>query len=77
MVRELRQESDIPTYVGIGVSTPDQARETAVYSDGVIVGSALGEDHFGRRERAEVETFVRSFRRALDRVLCELFAEKI
>ena len=27
--------------IGIGVSTPDQAREVATYSDGVIVGSAL------------------------------------
>ena len=27
--------------VGIGVSTPDQAREVAAYADGVIVGSAL------------------------------------
>lgn len=27
--------------IGIGVSTPEQAREVATYSDGVIVGSAL------------------------------------
>lgn len=27
--------------VGLGVSTPDQAREVAAYADGVIVGSAL------------------------------------
>ncbi|MCL2051890.1 MAG: tryptophan synthase subunit alpha, partial [Lachnospiraceae bacterium] len=31
----------IPCAVGFGVGTPEQAREMAVFSDGVIVGSAI------------------------------------
>ena len=30
-----------PVCVGLGVSTPEQAKEVASYADGVIVGSAL------------------------------------
>ena len=41
MVARVRAASDIPVYVGIGVSTPAQAAATARVSDGVIVGSAL------------------------------------
>lgn len=41
LVDGLRAVTDLPIAVGIGVSTPDQAREAAAYSDGVIVGSAL------------------------------------
>ncbi len=40
-VRRVRERSDLPLYVGFGVSTPDQAREAARHADGVIVGSAL------------------------------------
>ncbi|WP_446663461.1 tryptophan synthase subunit alpha [Flexivirga sp. B27] len=41
LVRRVRAVSDIPTCVGLGVSTAEQAREVAQYADGVIVGSAL------------------------------------
>ena len=37
--------------MGIGVSTPDQAREVAGYADGVIVGSALVRCLFEKDER--------------------------
>jgi tryptophan synthase alpha chain len=66
VVAELRQVSDIPAYVGIGVSTPDQARTTAVFSDGVIVGSALVKIILDGASATDVETFLRSFRNALD-----------
>lgn len=33
--------------IGIGVSTPEQAKEVGAYSDGVIVGSALVDTLFG------------------------------
>ena len=41
VVARVRAASDIPVYVGIGVTTPEQARSVARVSDGVIVGSAL------------------------------------
>ncbi len=33
--------TDLPAYVGFGVSTPEQARDAAASADGVIIGSAL------------------------------------
>ncbi len=66
VVGELRQVSDLPAYVGIGVSTPAQARETAVFSDGVIVGSALVKIILEGASPGDVETFLRTFRNALD-----------
>ncbi len=66
VVRELRREGDTPVYVGIGVSTPKQAQETAVYSDGVIVGSALVKIILDGANVTEVESFIRTFRHALD-----------
>lgn len=41
LVERLRGHTDLPIAVGLGVSTPDQAREVASYADGVIVGSAF------------------------------------
>ena len=41
LVARLRQVSDKPIAVGLGVSTREQAREVAAFADGVIVGSAF------------------------------------
>ncbi len=41
LVGRLREVTELPIAVGLGVSTPDQAREVAQYADGVIVGSAF------------------------------------
>ncbi|HWA67639.1 MAG TPA: tryptophan synthase subunit alpha [Mycobacteriales bacterium] len=41
LVARVRSATDLPIGVGLGVSTGDQAAETARYADGVIVGSAL------------------------------------
>lgn len=41
LVARIRQVSDLPVSVGLGVSTREQAREVAAYADGVIVGSAF------------------------------------
>ncbi len=38
---EVRQHSDLPLYVGFGVSNRDQARQICSWADGVIIGSAL------------------------------------
>ncbi|MGI9016037.1 MAG: tryptophan synthase subunit alpha [Euzebya sp.] len=43
LVKRIRQATDKPVCVGIGVSTPDHAREVAGFADGVIVGSAAVE----------------------------------
>lgn len=41
LVARVRERTDLPIGVGIGVSDADQAAEVAGYADGVIVGSAL------------------------------------
>ena len=41
LVSKLRGVTNLPIAVGLGVSTPEQAREVAQYADGVIVGSAF------------------------------------
>lgn len=66
VVRTIREYSDVPTYVGIGISTPQQAHEAALASDGVIVGSALVQVILDGGTSSDVEDFVASFRRALD-----------
>ena len=66
VVEGIRKFSDIPTYIGIGISTPEQARDAASVSDGVIVGSALVQIILNGGGANDVENFVSSFRRAID-----------
>ncbi len=40
-IKNVRQITDLPLYVGFGISTPEQAAQVATNADGVIVGSAL------------------------------------
>jgi len=62
----IRRHSDRPCYVGIGITTPEQARQVASTSDGVIVGSALVKLLLDGGDDREVESFLGGFRRALD-----------
>ena len=41
LVNRIRKFTQLPVCVGLGVSTPEQARDVARYADGVIVGSAF------------------------------------
>lgn len=41
LVNRVREASDIPVCVGLGVSTRDQVAQVGRFSDGVILGSAL------------------------------------
>jgi len=68
VVHDVREVSDIPTYVGIGISSPEQASAAAHVSDGVIVGSALVRLILDGAGAAQIEEFVASFRHALDHV---------
>jgi tryptophan synthase alpha chain len=66
VVRSIRRSSDVPALVGIGIATPEQAKAAADVSDGVIVGSALVQLILDGGSTAEIEVFIRSFRRAID-----------
>lgn len=46
-VQGLRQVTDKPLAVGFGISTPEQVRRVAPWTDGVIVGSALVRSYAG------------------------------
>ena len=41
LINKVREVSSVPCAVGFGISTPEQARDMAAVSDGVIVGSAI------------------------------------
>lgn len=41
MIKSVREVSDIPTAIGFGISTPEQAKHISQFVDGVIVGSAI------------------------------------
>jgi tryptophan synthase alpha chain len=41
LVARVRNHTELPVAVGLGVSTPEQAHDIAQYADGVIVGSAF------------------------------------
>lgn len=66
VVETIRASSDVPAYVGIGIATPELAHNAAAVSDGVIVGSALVKIILDGAGASEVESFIASFRRALD-----------
>ena len=41
VARRCKEETDTPVLVGVGISSPEQAREVVAVADGVVVGSAL------------------------------------
>lgn len=66
VVQRVRVASDLPVYVGIGITTPDQARDAARHGDGVIVGSALVQRILDGATPEQIERAVAEFRSALD-----------
>lgn len=58
LVERVRAACDLPVAVGIGVSTPAQAREVAAFADGVIVGTAVVK---GIAEADDAPAWVRGF----------------
>lgn len=66
VVESIRAVADTPTFVGIGISTPAQAHDAALVSDGAVVGSALVRLILDGADASQVESFISSFRHALD-----------
>ncbi len=67
MISLVKAAKDIPCAVGFGISTPEQAREMAEVSDGVIVGSAIVKlvERYGGECIGPVRDYVRRMRRAI------------
>ena len=66
VVGRIRQCTDMPVCVGVGVSTPEQAVQICEVADGVVVGSALVRRLLEGSGPEGAAEFVSSFRRALD-----------
>ena len=65
VVEACREATDLPVLVGIGVSTPAQAREAAGAADGVVIGSAIVRRAMEEGPEA-VATFMAEVRAELD-----------
>ena len=63
-VQRVRAATDVPVYVGFGISTPDLARTVGELADGVVVGSRAVEVAEGGPDA--LRDFVASLRAALD-----------
>jgi tryptophan synthase alpha chain len=66
VVQSIRDVSDIPAFIGIGIGTPEQARSATRVSDGAIVGSALVQIILDGGGVHDIEHFVSAFRSAID-----------
>lgn len=67
MIKSVRQVSDIPTAIGFGISTPEQAKQMAQLADGVIVGSAIVKlcAQYGRECVEPVKAYVKEMKAAI------------
>jgi tryptophan synthase alpha chain len=67
MLKHVKAVKDIPCAIGFGISTPEQAKRMARFSDGVIVGSAIVKiiEKYGVGCVPHVIEYVRSMKEAL------------
>jgi tryptophan synthase alpha chain len=66
MGERMKAVTDRPALLGVGISTPEQAKEAAGYADGVVVGSALVRRLLQSGGPDEAGAFVAELRAALD-----------
>ena len=66
VVERIRDCTDMPVCVGVGVSTPDQATQVCEVADGVVVGSALVRRLLQDEGPEGAAAFIGSFRDAID-----------
>lgn len=65
MAKRLKEVTDKPVLIGVGVSTPEQAAEVSQVADGVVVGSAVIRQVIEHGVDAAIE-FVAALRAGLD-----------
>lgn len=66
IAKRLKQLTDIPVLVGVGISTPAQAAQACEVADGVIVGSALVRTLLEEENPSKVAKLLASFRKTLN-----------
>jgi tryptophan synthase alpha chain len=64
LVERARAITDVPLFVGFGISTPGHAQAAAALADGIVVGSAAVE--IAEEGRGALRDYVASLRAALD-----------
>lgn len=68
-VESIKKNTTLPVMIGFGISGPDQARQAAAISDGVIVGSAvvrmIDDNSDSSQRESQVGGFVAGLRQAL------------
>ncbi len=62
----LKEVTDRPVLVGVGVGTPEQAVEVSAHGDGVVVGSAVVQRMLDSAGPDGVAALASEFREALD-----------
>jgi tryptophan synthase alpha chain len=67
-VKRVRNKTRKPLCVGFGISSPEQAAETAKYADGVIIGSKLIQLIEENNSLSSLKAFITGVRRALNDV---------
>ena len=67
MVQLVKKAKNIPTAIGFGTSTPEQAKKLAQFADGVIVGSAIVKlcEQYKENCIEPVKNYVKSMKRAI------------
>ncbi len=68
MARRLKDITDMPVLIGVGISNPEQAAEVAEVADGVVVGSAFIRKMIDSGSIEPAIEFVAELRAGLDQV---------
>ena len=66
IAKRLKEVTDLPVLVGVGVGTPEQAVEVCEVADGVVVGSAMVQRMLDGGGPEGVSELIGEFRSALD-----------
>ena len=68
LVTEIKRYTDVPTAIGFGIHTPQQAQTMASTADGVIIGSAIVDivAKEAQNAPAAIEQFTKAIRAAVD-----------
>lgn len=67
LISQVKEISEIPCAIGFGISTPEQAKNMSLVSDGVIVGSAIVKivAEYGKDSMEPVKEYVKSMKAAI------------
>jgi tryptophan synthase alpha chain len=68
IAKRLKDVTDKPVLIGVGVSNPEQAVEASAVADGVVIGSAIVRRLLDGEGPEGAAQFVRDVRRSLDRL---------